>query len=842
MAFVPDELDNFVWPDAGSFGELADVGKGMQKGWQIKDQDCSSAGQPLADAVAPTLKRDGGLESVINGTTVTTTAVPTTTATTTGTVTEGPTGRNCVRIDDDLQNWLNNSGPGAEELEDAFCPTYFGNMPPQSNVQILKDSTVSGTTARLLQQRTAHMMSLHSVNNPMSSRQVSAAAALALAASRAAGIIPPLQNGTDAFGKVRTTSTALVPPLRGDLTAPGHGTMSGSTSQLAASQENGGAAGGVGGGTMANARPHGGNFLNFLRPGLCDKTRSQIMGIQSCGIGTNTRLRTSGQVDGLGSGTKAQGGCSTVSGTAGTVSAMTPTSCVSERASSGQRGMIHGVTLPGHCVVGGGNEGAGGALGAASGVPAPSTRVAANGGASLSVKTGPRLLMGVGVDRLKGLRGSTCVGGGGGGDAVRNPGGQVQVAAATTSHPMTGLRNTSPRSQTRSPSAMEHSGLSCIQTSRPGPTASPSVQTTSTSIQTSPSIQTSIGKGISVLPPPPVSAATTSTCVTNTAITDSIQSSGASLYPPLVKADCNMSTQPAVDSAEATVTSSSGASGNSCERATSAAQNEPCLTALLRKRPREDDGLVTGTEEGEDDSCGDAKKPATMGNGMATPTAAGMGTATTTTATTTTTTSTVTKDKPTTATKRSRAAEVHNLSERRRRDRINEKMRTLQELIPNSNKTDKASMLDEAIEYLKMLQVQLQMMSMRFGVVVPPAMLPAGMQIHHPTLPSAAAAAAMSATAGGMPLGMLDMSLSIPVTAVPAAAGTLFDAHDHHQHHQHHHQSSPHMIATAASMIDPLRVYLNPLHTTHQHIGADMYNAFVLQQQQAHNLGGVPPH
>ncbi|EFJ17839.1 hypothetical protein SELMODRAFT_114141, partial [Selaginella moellendorffii] len=64
-----------------------------------------------------------------------------------------------------------------------------------------------------------------------------------------------------------------------------------------------------------------------------------------------------------------------------------------------------------------------------------------------------------------------------------------------------------------------------------------------------------------------------------------------------------------------------------------------------------------------------------------------------------------------TSSKRSRAAEVHNLSERRRRDRINEKMKALQELIPNSNKTDKASMLDEAIEYLKMLQLQLQVLS-----------------------------------------------------------------------------------------------------------------------------------
>ncbi|XP_051114520.1 transcription factor PIF7-like isoform X2 [Andrographis paniculata] len=64
--------------------------------------------------------------------------------------------------------------------------------------------------------------------------------------------------------------------------------------------------------------------------------------------------------------------------------------------------------------------------------------------------------------------------------------------------------------------------------------------------------------------------------------------------------------------------------------------------------------------------------------------------------------------------RRSRAAAIHNQSERRRRDRINEKMRALQKLVPNASKslqTDKASMLDEVIEYLKQLQAQVQMMS-----------------------------------------------------------------------------------------------------------------------------------
>ncbi|KAK7342964.1 hypothetical protein VNO80_25923 [Phaseolus coccineus] len=67
-----------------------------------------------------------------------------------------------------------------------------------------------------------------------------------------------------------------------------------------------------------------------------------------------------------------------------------------------------------------------------------------------------------------------------------------------------------------------------------------------------------------------------------------------------------------------------------------------------------------------------------------------------------------------TSTKRSRAAE-------RRRDQINEKMRALQELIPQCNKSDKASMLDEAISYLKSLQLQVQMMSMGYGMQYMPA-------------------------------------------------------------------------------------------------------------------------
>ncbi|KAK4796634.1 hypothetical protein SAY86_028960 [Trapa natans] len=64
----------------------------------------------------------------------------------------------------------------------------------------------------------------------------------------------------------------------------------------------------------------------------------------------------------------------------------------------------------------------------------------------------------------------------------------------------------------------------------------------------------------------------------------------------------------------------------------------------------------------------------------------------------------------------------------RRRDRINKKMKALQQLIPHHyNKTDKASMLDDVIEYLKSLQLHLQVMCMGRGMAAQmmfPAMPP----------------------------------------------------------------------------------------------------------------------
>lgn len=157
------------------------------------------------------------------------------------------------------------------------------------------------------------------------------------------------------------------------------------------------------------------------------------------------------------------------------------------------------------------------------------------------------------------------------------------------------------------------------------------------------------------------------------------------------------------------VASSSVCSGNSAERVS----DDP--PHYLKRKHRDNEESEDPSEDAEDESVSVKKATST---------------------------------RPGASSKRSRAAEVHNLSERRRRDRINEKMRALQELIPNCNKVDKASMLDEAIEYLKTLQLQVQIMSMGNGMYMPQMMLPPGMQHMH------AAAAAHMAHFSPMGVGM----------------------------------------------------------------------------------------
>lgn len=192
-------------------------------------------------------------------------------------------------------------------------------------------------------------------------------------------------------------------------------------------------------------------------------------------------------------------------------------------------------------------------------------------------------------------------------------------------------------------------------------------------------------------------------------------------------------------SMEPAVASSSVCSGNGAERGS----DEP--NQNLKRKSRDTEDSECHSEDVEEDSVGIKKAAAGRGG---------------------------------TGTKRSRAAEVHNLSERRRRDRINEKMRALQELIPNCNKVDKASMLDEAIEYLKTLQLQVQMMSMGAGLYMPPMMIPAGMpHMHAPHMaPFSPIGVGMQMGLGmGYGMGMPDMNggtCRFPVIQMPQMQGT----------------------------------------------------------------------
>ncbi|KAM0822874.1 hypothetical protein ACQ4PT_071231 [Festuca glaucescens] len=68
--------------------------------------------------------------------------------------------------------------------------------------------------------------------------------------------------------------------------------------------------------------------------------------------------------------------------------------------------------------------------------------------------------------------------------------------------------------------------------------------------------------------------------------------------------------------------------------------------------------------------------------------------------------------KPRARARRVQATDPHSITERLRREKISDRMKNLQELVPNSNKTDKASMLEEIIEYIKFLQLQTKVLSM----------------------------------------------------------------------------------------------------------------------------------
>ncbi|KAK6146280.1 hypothetical protein DH2020_020149 [Rehmannia glutinosa] len=70
--------------------------------------------------------------------------------------------------------------------------------------------------------------------------------------------------------------------------------------------------------------------------------------------------------------------------------------------------------------------------------------------------------------------------------------------------------------------------------------------------------------------------------------------------------------------------------------------------------------------------------------------------------------------------RRGQATDAHSLAERVRREKISERMKVLQDLVPGCNKvTGKAVMLDEIINYVQSLQRQVEFLSMKLATVNP---------------------------------------------------------------------------------------------------------------------------
>ncbi|KAI3459450.1 hypothetical protein Pfo_016113 [Paulownia fortunei] len=69
-------------------------------------------------------------------------------------------------------------------------------------------------------------------------------------------------------------------------------------------------------------------------------------------------------------------------------------------------------------------------------------------------------------------------------------------------------------------------------------------------------------------------------------------------------------------------------------------------------------------------------------------------------------------NRPRVRARRGQATDPHSIAERLRRERISERIKALQELVPSCNKTDRAAMLDEILDYVKFLRLQVKVLSM----------------------------------------------------------------------------------------------------------------------------------
>uniref|UniRef100_A0A0E0BUV0 BHLH domain-containing protein n=1 Tax=Oryza glumipatula TaxID=40148 RepID=A0A0E0BUV0_9ORYZ len=119
--------------------------------------------------------------------------------------------------------------------------------------------------------------------------------------------------------------------------------------------------------------------------------------------------------------------------------------------------------------------------------------------------------------------------------------------------------------------------------------------------------------------------------------------------------------------------------------------------------------------------------------------------------------------KITRARRSSRYSQTHSLTERKRRCKINENLKTLQQLVPGCDKSNnQASTLDKTIRYMKSLQQHVQAMSV--GCIMKPAA--AGVS-YHPFLQPPPYVRPAIAAGGAAPAGMVPRPL--PSSMVPFA-------------------------------------------------------------------------
>ncbi|KAL6622571.1 hypothetical protein ACP70R_032450 [Stipagrostis hirtigluma subsp. patula] len=111
----------------------------------------------------------------------------------------------------------------------------------------------------------------------------------------------------------------------------------------------------------------------------------------------------------------------------------------------------------------------------------------------------------------------------------------------------------------------------------------------------------------------------------------------------------------------------------------------------------------------------------------------------------------------------------HNLTEKRRRHKINERLKTLQKLVPGCDKqSNHASTLDQTIQYMKSLQKQVQAMS-AVGLVRPTTAAAAGCPVVQPQYVPPGPPVAVAPMVLGPSPAMVPLGPMLPLAHYPAA-------------------------------------------------------------------------